>query len=236
MEERLQKILARAGYGSRRTCEELITSGRVKVNGQVAKLGEKADPEKDQITVDNQIVSIEQEYVYIALYKPRGVLSTTQSSDQRKTVLDLVDTNQRVFPVGRLDFDSEGLMLLTNDGELANRVTHPRYAHEKEYRVLVSKRPDEKQLNIWRRGVVLEDGYRTSPTQVIVESTYGKGAWLRVILREGRKRQIRQIGATLGLPVVKIIRVRIGNIHLGSLKPSQWRYLSESEIETLKAS
>jgi len=142
MEERLQKILARAGYGSRRTCEELITSGRVKVNGQVAKLGEKADPEKDQITVDNQIVSIEQEYVYIALYKPRGVLSTTQSSDQRKTVLDLVDTNQRVFPVGRLDFDSEGLMLLTNDGELANRVTHPRYAHEKEYRVLVSKQPD----------------------------------------------------------------------------------------------
>ena len=236
MEERLQKILARAGYGSRRTCEELITSGRVKINGQVAKLGEKADPEKDQITVDNQIVSIEQEFVYIALYKPRGVLSTTQSSDQRKTVLDLVDTNQRVFPVGRLDFDSEGLMLLTNDGELANRVTHPRYAHEKEYRVLVSKRPDEKQLNIWRRGVVLEDGYRTSPTQVIVESTYGKGAWLRVILREGRKRQIRQIGATLGLPVVKIIRVRIGNIHLGSLKPRQWRYLSESEIEAIKAS
>lgn len=236
MEERLQKILARAGYGSRRACEELITSGRVKVNGLVAKLGEKANPEKDQISVDNHSVSIEQKLVYIALYKPRGVLSTTQSPDQRLTVLDLVDIADRVYPVGRLDFDSEGLIILTNDGDLANRITHPRYGHEKEYRVLVSRRPDENQINAWRRGVVLEDGYKTSPTQVTFESTHGKGAWLRVILREGRKRQLRQIGATLGLPVVKIIRIRIGNIHIGFLQPRQWRFLSESEIKTLKAS
>lgn len=236
MEERLQKILARSGYGSRRTCEELIASGRVKINGLVAKLGEKADPENDQIMVDNQSVAVKQNLVYIALYKPRGVLSTTHSPDRRITVNDLVDTANRVYPVGRLDFDSEGLILLTNDGELANRITHPRYGHEKEYRVLVSKRPDENQINTWRRGVVLNDGYRTSPAQVTLESSYGKGAWLRIILREGRKRQIRQTGATLGLPVVKIIRVRIGNIHIGSLKPRQWRYLSESEIKTLKAS
>ncbi|NMC11325.1 MAG: rRNA pseudouridine synthase [Chloroflexi bacterium] len=236
MEERLQKILARSGYGSRRTCEELIASGRVKINGLVAKLGEKADPENDQIMVDNQSVAVKQNLVYIALYKPRGVLSTTHSPDRRITVNDLVDTANRVYPVGRLDFDSEGLILLTNDGELANRITHPRYGHEKEYRVLVSKRPDENQINTWRRGVVLNDGYRTSPAQVTLESLYGKGAWLRIILREGRKRQIRQTGATLGLPVVKIIRVRIGNIHIGSLKPRQWRYLSESEIKTLKAS
>lgn len=236
MEERLQKILARSGYGSRRACEELIVSGRVKINGLVAKLGEKADPENDQIMVDNQTIAIKQNLVYIALYKPRGVLSTTHSPDRRTTVSDLIDDTNRVYPVGRLDFDSEGLILLTNDGELANRITHPRYGHEKEYRVLVSKRPDENQINTWRRGVVLDDGYRTSPAQVIFESPHGKGAWLRVILREGRKRQIRQIGATLGLPVVKIIRVRIGNIHIGSLKPRQWRYLSENEIKILKAS
>lgn len=236
MEERLQKILARSGYGSRRACEELIISGRVKVNGLVAKLGEKADPENDQIMVDNQTIAIKQNLVYIALYKPRGVLSTTRSPDRRTTVSDLIDTANRVYPVGRLDFDSEGLILLTNDGELANRITHPRYGHEKEYRVLVSKRPDENQINTWRRGVVLDDGYRTSPAQVFIESPHGKGAWLRVILHEGRKRQIRQIGTTLGLPVVKIIRIRIGNIHIGSLKPRQWRYLSENEIKTLKAS
>lgn len=235
MEERLQKILARAGFGSRRACEELITSGRVRVNDLVAKLGDKANPELDHIVVDNQIVSIEQQFVYVALYKPRGVLSTTQSPDQRITVRDLVDLPERLYPVGRLDFDSEGLILLTNDGELANRITHPRYGHEKEYRVLVAKRPDDNQINTWRRGVVLQDGFRTSPTQVNFESTHGKGAWLRVILREGRKRQIRQVGATLGLPVVKIIRVRIGNVHVGSLKPKQWRYLSDSEIKALKA-
>lgn len=235
MEERLQKILARAGFGSRRACEELITSGRVRVNDLIAKLGDKANPELDNIVVDNQIVSIEQQFVYVALYKPRGVLSTTQSPDQRITVRDLVDLPERLFPVGRLDFDSEGLILLTNDGELANRITHPRYGHEKEYRVLVAKRPDDNQINTWRRGVVLQDGFRTSPTQVNFESTHGKGAWLRVILREGRKRQIRQVGATLGLPVVKIIRVRIGNVHVGSLKPKQWRYLSDSEIKALKA-
>lgn len=235
MEERLQKILARAGFGSRRACEGLITSGRVRVNGLIAKLGEKANPENDHIMVDNQIVSTEQKFVYVALYKPRGVLSTTQSPDQRLTVRDLVDLPERIYPVGRLDFDSEGLILLTNDGELANRITHPRYGHEKEYRVLVSKRPDDSQINTWRRGVVLEDGFRTSPTQVNFESTHGKGAWLRVILREGRKRQIRLIGATLGLPVIKIIRIRIGNVYVGSLKPKQWRYLSDSEIKALKA-
>jgi len=235
MEERLQKILARAGFGSRRACEDLITSGRVRVNGLVAELGNKANPESDQITVDNQSITIEQNFIYIALYKPRGVLSTTKSSDQRLTVRDLINLPDRIYPVGRLDFDSEGLILLTNDGELANRITHPRYGHEKEYRVLVSKRPDDTQINTWRHGVVLEDGFRTSPTQVTFESSYGKGAWLRVILREGRKRQIRQVGATLGLHVVKIIRIRIGNIHVGTLKPKQWRYLSDSEIKALKA-
>ena len=125
---------------------------------------------------------------------------------------------------------------MTNDGDLANRLTHPRYEHEKEYRVLVATQPDGEQLALWRRGVVLEDGYHTRPAEVYVESKYGKGAWLKVILKEGRKRQIREMGALTGLPVVRIIRIRIGELHLGNLKPKEWRYLSSKEIDALKNS
>jgi len=234
MEERLQKILSQAGFGSRRASEELIAAGRVRVNGQVAQLGAKADPSRDKITVDGHPVQAPAGHVYIALYKPRNVLSTVSAPDPRPTVIDLVPVAEKVYPVGRLDVDSEGLILLTNDGELANRLTHPRYGHEKEYRVLVARRPDEEQLATWRRGVVLEDGYRTVPAEVSVESTHGKGAWLRVVLREGRKRQIRETGSLLGLPVVRIVRVRIGSLQLGSLKPREWRYLSPEEVEALR--
>ncbi len=172
--------------------------------------------------------------VYIALYKPRGVLSAASSPDSRQTVRDLVPESGRLYPVGRLDFDSEGLILLTNDGELANQLTHPRYGHEKEYRVLVARQPDEEQLATWRRGVVLEDDYRTLPAQVRVEALAGKGAWLRVIMREGRKRQIREVGMRLGLPVVKIIRIRIGTCTLGNLKPRDWRHLTPQEVAELR--
>jgi 23S rRNA pseudouridine2605 synthase len=136
--------------------------------------------------------------------------------------------------VGRLDVDSEGLILMTNDGELTNKLTHPRYGHEKEYRVLVARRPDEEQLETWRRGVVLEDGSRTLPAEVRFESTQGKGSWLRVIMREGRKRLIRETGAQIGLPVVRIIRVRIGSLRLGVLKPREWRHLTPEEVAELK--
>jgi 23S rRNA pseudouridine2605 synthase len=234
MEERLQKLLARAGLGSRRACEELITSGRVKVNGRVAILGSKADPKSDRIEVDGKPISIGNDLIYIAVYKPRGVITTLSDPDRRQTVRDLIPVPGHLFPVGRLDIDSEGLILLTNDGDLANRLTHPRYSHEKEYRVLVARRPDHEQLETWRRGVVLGDGYRTAPANVRFESAFGKGAWLRVVMREGRKRQIREIGSLIGLPVVKIIRVRIGTLHLGSLKPREWRYLSEEEVNALK--
>jgi len=234
MEERLQKIMSHSGMGSRRSCEAMIEAGRVTVNGQLAILGQKADPARDRILVDGQLLKSPEALVYIALYKPRGVLATLETDDPRKTVRDLVEVPGHLYPVGRLDFDSEGLILLTNDGELANRLTHPRYGHEKEYRVLVSRRPDEEQLNIWQRGVVLEDGYRTAPAKVYTEGTLGKGAWLRVVLREGRKRQIREMGLRTGLPVVKIIRVRIGSLTLGGLNPRQWRYLSPEEIISLK--
>ena len=235
-QERLQKILARAGFGSRRACETLIAAGRVRVNNGVAILGMKADPQQDKITVDGRLLNVEETPVYIALNKPRNVLSTARARDQRRTVVDLVDIPQRVFPVGRLDADSEGLIILTNDGELANQLTHPRYGHEKEYRVLVARRPDEEQLNAWQHGVVLADDYRTAPAEVRVESYFGKGAWLRVVMRAGRKRQIREIGRRLGLPVVRIIRVRIGTLRLGALMPGEWRLLTQEEVAGLMGS
>ncbi len=235
MEERLQKIMARAGFGSRRVNEEFISAGRVKVNGVTATLGMKADPQKDEITVDGKPIPKEEQLVYVALHKPRGVLSDVDPKDTRTTVRDLVPVQGHLFSVGRLDYDSEGLILLTNDGELANRLTHPRYGHEKEYRVLLATQPDEEQLEIWRRGVVLEDGYRTAPAEVSIEREAGKGAWLRVILREGRKRQIREVGSRIGLPVHRIVRVRIGSLNLGSLKPREWRFLSAEEVRRLKS-
>jgi 23S rRNA pseudouridine2605 synthase len=234
MEERIQKILARAGLGSRRACEEYIAAGRVRVNGQVAVLGDKADSQRDKILLDGKPVQVTEPLVYIALHKPRGVLSAVTSPDPRPTVLNLVDVPERIYPVGRLDADSEGLILLTNDGDLANRLTHPRYGHEKEYRVLVARRPDEEQLAAWRRGVVLEDGFHTSPADVKVDAPAGKGAWMRVVMREGRKRQIRETGSQIGLPVVRILRVRIGALQLGDLKPREWRYLTSEEVARLK--
>lgn len=236
MEERLQKILAQAGLGSRRACEEIIAAGRVRVNGQVALLGTKADPQRDDIIVDGKPIKVDQSMVYIALYKPRGVLSTVTAPDSRPTVRDLVSVPGKLYPVGRLDVDSEGLVLLTNDGELANKITHPRYGHEKEYQVLIARRPDNDQLQTWRRGVVLEDGHRTAPAEVNFVRTHGKGAWLRIVMREGRKRQIREVGGRLGLPVVRIIRTRIGTLLLGNLKPREWRHLTQREINDIKKS
>jgi 23S rRNA pseudouridine2605 synthase len=234
VEERLQKILARAGLGSRRACEELIAAGRVRVNDKAAALGMKADPQHDRIEVDGLPVKAAEPLIYVALYKPRGVISAVTSPDPRPTVRDLVPIPGTLYPVGRLDVESEGLILLTNDGELANRLSHPKFGHEKEYKVLVARQPDARQIETWQRGVVLEDGHRTAPAKVRLETLAGKGAWLRVLLKEGRKRQIREVGARLGLPVVKIIRVRIGSLHLGALKPSEWRYLTPKEIGELK--
>ncbi|NTW12733.1 MAG: rRNA pseudouridine synthase [Anaerolineales bacterium] len=235
--ERLQKILAQAGYGSRRACEDYISAGRVRVNGKLAELGQKADVATDKITVDGKPIAAAEAMVYIALHKPRNVLSTVEAEmgDGRRTVLDLVDVPGHIHPVGRLDFESEGLVLMTNDGELTNLLTHPRYGHEKEYRVLLARRPDQEQLEAWRRGVVLEDGHKTAAVEVRFEETQGKGAWVRVVMKEGRKRQIRETCKQLGLPVVRIVRVRIGTLRLGNLRPRQWRYLTMTEITELKS-
>ncbi len=234
MPERLQKILAQAGYGSRRSCEELISEGRVLVNGKVATLGEKADPATDKITLDGTPIAQRETLKYIAMYKPRNVISSVEDEVGRKTVRDLIPESGTLYPVGRLDWDSEGLILMTNDGELTNRLTHPRYGHKKEYRVLIARQPDAEQIAAWRRGIVLEDGTKTMPADVRVEGRAGKGAWLRIIMGEGKKRQIRETGSTLGLPVVRIIRTRIGTLQLGSLKPGEWRPLTQGEIDALK--
>jgi 23S rRNA pseudouridine2605 synthase len=236
MQERLQKLLAQAGYGSRRHCEEFIVSGRVRLNGQVATLGQKADLSVDKVTLDGKALPKPESltFTYIALYKPRNVLSAAEGTDDRQTVRDLIPLEGHLYPVGRLDYDSEGLILMTNDGELTNKLTHPKFGHQKEYRVLVARKPDEKQMEAWRRGVVLEDGDKTAPADVSFLSSSGKGAWIRIVMGEGKKRQIREVGRLLGLPVVKIIRLRIGTLKLGSLKPRQWRHLTEKEVSELK--
>ena len=236
MLERLQKILAQAGYGSRRACEDFITAGRVRVNGQLASLGGKADPAIDKITLDGRPIAAAEALTYIALYKPRNVLSAVEGErgDDRQTVRDLVDVSGHLYPVGRLDFESEGLVLMTNDGDLTNKLTHPKFGHEKEYRVLLARRPDPDQLEAWKRGVVLEDGYKTQPVDVRFETAQGKGAWVRVVMGEGRKRQIRETCAQLGLPGVRILRVRIGALRLGNMRARQWRFLTAQEVQALK--
>jgi 23S rRNA pseudouridine2605 synthase len=234
MAERLQKILAQAGYGSRRSCEDLITEGRVRVNGEVATLGQKADPSNDKIMLDGRPIAAREKLTYIAMYKPRNVISSVDDEIGRTTVRDLIPEAGHLYPVGRLDWDSEGLILMTNDGDLTNRLTHPRYGHKKEYRVLVARQPDQEQMQTWRRGVVLGDGEKTLPADVYVEGRAGKGAWLRITMGEGRKRQIRETGSILGLPIVRIVRIRIGTLSLGTLKAGEWRHLTEREVDELK--
>jgi pseudouridine synthase len=238
--ERLQKILAAAGLGSRRACEEFIIAGRVRVNGKLAELGSKADPARDKITLDGEPVRAEQA-VYIALHKPRGIVSSLEPQGDRRTVRDLIPLTERLYPVGRLDVMSEGLVLLTNDGELTNRLTHPRYGHEKEYRVLVTGQIDGRLVDAWRRGVVIvdEDGEteRTRPARVEIES-HDKGggeSWLNVVMREGKKHQLRRVAETLGLHVRRIVRVRMGPLKLGRLRPGEWRNLEPGEVRMLKA-
>ncbi|WP_322802582.1 pseudouridine synthase [Thermoflexus sp.] len=232
MRERLQKILARAGLGSRRECEELIRQGRVTVNRALAHLGMSADPERDEIRVDGRRIWIPP-LTGFALYKPRGVLSDPMPGSGRPSVYDLVPPVKPLYVVGRLDARSEGLVLLINDGDLAHRLTHPRYEHPKVYQVLVEGHPDSETLERWRRGIFLE-GQRTRPAKVQVIRYEGGQTWLLVEMREGKKRQIRRIAARLGHPVRRLIRIRIGPVTLGRLRPGQWRPLTPQELRQLR--
>lgn len=237
-QERLQKVIAHAGIASRRASETLIQEGRVTVNGRVVtEMGVKVDRERDQIVVDGEPLSRAEKLVYIALNKPPDVLSTTQDDRDRGrlTVLDLVEEiDQRVYPVGRLDQQSQGLMLLTNDGGLAEKLTHPRYHIQKEYRVLVKGKPTAPVFKRWREGDVEIDGQRPKPAVVSFVSGDRDAVMLKVILTEGRKRQIRLTAKALGYPVKKLERVRIGPISLGHLKVGHWRYLSPQELHALR--
>lgn len=233
--ERLQKLLSKHGYGSRRACERLISEKRVRLNNKIARLGDRGSLDEDLIEVDSDQISRKKiNKIYIALNKPQRILSEIKKQDDRKNISDLITLKEYFFVVGRLDYMSEGLLLLTNDGGLTNKLTHPRYAHEKEYIVLIQNKPDQKQLNEWRKGVVLKNKYNTKPTKVSIVEQNESNTWLKIIMKEGKKRQIRETGKLLGLPVQRIIRTRIASIELGTLKVGEWRYLSDQEIQKLK--
>lgn len=242
--ERLQKLLADAGVASRRAAERLILEGRVRVNGNIVReLGSRADPERDDVSVDGIEVETRPLRVYLILHKPRGYVTTAHDEQGRKTVMDLVyKTRERVYPVGRLDLDSEGLLLLTNDGELAQRLTHPRHAVEKEYLALVRGTPDDEALRRLRRGVTLDDGRTTAPA--LIEHARSPGgepapeghSWLRVVLSEGRKRQVRRMCDAAGHPVERLIRTRIGPLRLRGLVPGRVRELTPQEVARLRES
>lgn len=236
MAERLQKYLARSGVASRRAAEVLIAEGRVTVNGAVVdQLGTQVDPDHDQVAVNGRSVRPREQKTYVAVYKPIGYVTTTRDPQRRPTVMDLVPKVGRLYPVGRLDVDSEGLLLLTDDGELANRVTHPRFGCQKEYHALLREDPSEEVLERLRRGVELEEG-RTSPATV--ERVRGEPdgrVWVRVVLGEGRKRQVRRMFGSVGYQVERLVRVRIGPVELGRQPPGSARPLTKSEVAALYA-
>jgi 23S rRNA pseudouridine2605 synthase len=227
--ERLQKVLARAGFGSRRACEELIVDGRVTVNGRPAELGRRVDLDEDHVSVDGVPVSIRPGLVYYLLNKPRGVVTTASDPQGRPTVVDLLPLEPRVFPVGRLDADTEGLLLLTNDGDLAHRLTHPRFGVEKEYLAELEKPPPPAALRALREGVTLDDGV-TAPARVASVPPRA----LRITIHEGRNRQVRRMCSAVGCPVVRLVRVRIGPVADRRLKPGSWRPLTQAEVRSLQ--
>ncbi|MGE5620105.1 MAG: pseudouridine synthase [Sphingomonadaceae bacterium] len=232
--ERLHKVLARAGIDSRRAAEGMILAGRVAVNGQViTKLGTKVDPEHDSITVDGRPIPRRVKKTYLMLNKPAGYITTVSDPEHRPTVMDLVPHNGRIYPVGRLDANSEGLILLTNDGEFANLLSHPRYSYEKEYHVLVPGTVKEEDLRTLRDGVVI-DGQKTAPAKVRVLNSDGRSTWLSMTIHEGRNRQIRRMLHALGYSVERLVRMRIGPLWLGSLPKGAYRALTPAEVRTLK--
>lgn len=232
MTERIQKILSARGVASRRKAEEMITAGRVCVNGRVASLGESADPDLDQILIDGKPLPSPSGAVYIMLHKPRGYVTTLSDEKGRKTVAQLVsDCGQRVYPVGRLDYDSEGLLLLTNDGEFANAMMHPKHRVEKTYAVWVSGYREEATA-LLARPIEL-DGYQIQPPKVKLIRFEGNKALYHVTIGEGRNRQVRRMCAHAGLDVLRLKRIREGNLELGDLPLGKWRYLTEKEIAEL---
>jgi 23S rRNA pseudouridine2605 synthase len=228
--DRLQKVLARIGVGSRRVCEELIVEGRVTVNGEIPVLGRRVDTSVDLIELDGVPLPVQQGLVHYLLNKPVGVVSTAEDTHGRPTVVSLVPAEPRVFPVGRLDMDSEGLLLLTNDGELTHRLTHPSFGVPKEYLVHVEGEPTSGEVRRLREGVELDDGV-TAPARVAVVAP----SLLRIVIHEGRNRQVRRMCDAMGHPVIRLVRTRIGPLSDPSLGPGAYRALSFDEVRGLAA-
>ncbi len=226
--ERLQKVLARAGIGSRRACEDLIADERVTVNGVVAELGNRVNPDVDVVEIDGALIPVRPDAVYYLLNKPAGVVTTADDPQGRATVVELLPAEPRVFPVGRLDYETEGLLLLTNDGELTHRLTHPSFGIEKEYLAAVEGNPSRGSLRMLREGVELDDGV-TSPAQASMESP----GLVKLTIHEGRNRQVRRMCDAIGHPVKRLVRTRIGPVTDRQLKPGHWRELSPEEVRSL---
>jgi len=234
MAERLQKVMAAAGIASRRASELLISAGRVTINGTVATLGDRVDADVDIVEVDGERVIVDTTLRYLMLNKPRGVVSTTKDPEGRPTVMDLVNLDERLYPVGRLDQDTEGLLLLTNDGELANRLMHPSFGVERTYLALVPGPVRREMLRTLTEGVELEDG-PARPARVRVAEEHRGKALLEVVMTEGRKREVRRMLAAVGLPVERLARVAYGGVELGDLRQGKWRFLDRPEIARLHA-
>jgi len=234
MEKRLQKILSEIGVASRRNAEELIIEGRVTVNGKIAVIGMKADPARDHIKLDGKLIARPEPKVYLIFNKPRNVVTSLSDPEGRPTVKDyLKGVKYRVFPVGRLDYDSEGLLLLTNDGDFAQAILHPSKKIPKSYLVKVKGSPEEEDMKKLRAGIKLEDGI-TAPATLQKSRFAENNTWLEITIHEGRKRQIRRMLEQIGHSVLKLKRIRINGIELGSLKPGEYRYLKPEEISKMK--
>ncbi len=232
-EERLQKYIARCGVTSRRKAEELILQGHVKVNGLlVNELGSKVDPKKDTVTVFDKKIYINDEHIYIKLYKPEGYVTTVKDQFNRKTVLDLINTNERIYPIGRLDYNTSGLLLLTDDGDLAYRLTHPKYQIYKTYEAVVKGNISRDSINKLKNGVLIDD-YKTAPAKVELLSQ-NTVSTVQISIHEGRNRQVRKMFDSVGHPVIKLKRISFGNINLNGLNLGQWKYLTDDEIKFLK--
>lgn len=230
--ERLQKVLARAGIASRRAVEEMISRGRITVNGKRAELGQRVDPLKDQVHVDGSLVPLDEHLVHFLLNKPVGAVSTSDDPEGRLTVVDLVETDVRIWPVGRLDVDTEGAIVLTNDGELTLHLTHPRFGVPKTYVAEVQGSVGPRSARALARGVELDDGV-TAPAEVKVLQRGRDGSLVELVLKEGRNRQARRMFEAVGHPVRRLVRTAVGPLKLGRLKPGAYRRLSPAEVREL---
>lgn len=231
---RIQKLISIAGIASRREAEEMIEQGRVMVNGQRATIGQKVDPFKDKVIVDGSRLRLSKERVTYVLNKPRGVVSTRSDERGRMTVLDLIKGGDRyLYPVGRLDYDSEGLMLLTNDGELANGLTHPRHQVPKTYRALIERVLDDDQISRLKKGIHLEDGV-TRPAELALFKKVNEGVWYEIVIKEGRNRQVRRMFSAVGAGVRRLVRVAIGPLKLAELPTGTYRPITPEELALLK--